>query len=84
MDNMALNRKRKALAKAKLRGMRRDPSTGGKANGAPQAMNRTDKAHNMAHDKYWNKRGVSADMTWTPNPSATIDKKSKVQYGEGY
>lgn len=79
--DFAKNRKRKALANA-LRG--RDASTGGKASGSPQAMNRNDKAADLAHDKYWNKRGVESDMTWTPNPSRTTDKKSKVQYGRGH
>ena len=84
-DSFGVERKRKALSMAKLKGTRRDPSTKGKANAVPQAMNRTDKARGMAFDRFWNKRGVSpkANMAWSPNPSATIDKKSKVQYGEG-
>ena len=82
-DDFAKNRKRKALANALVsKTWPRDKSTGGKASAAPQAMNRGDKARDKAHDRYWNKRGVKADMEWTPNPSATIDKKSKVQYGQ--
>jgi len=73
-DKFAENRKRKALAMtlAKRSGSPRDPSMKG-ATGVPQAFNRNMKASDVA-----------AGQESRANPTRTIDKKTKIQYGQAY
>lgn len=74
VDKFAENRKRSALAAtlAKRAGSPRDASMKG-ATGVPQAFNRNMKASDVAAGKQSG-----------PNPTRTIDKKTKIQYGKAH